>query len=182
VVAAAPMPVAARAADASPLFHECVRGGMRHQAQRSHSARTSRSRGSRSRPDRPTFPSSTAAGRPTSPRTPTSTSLQRSVLPESRRCSALLLGRVTYEAMVAAWPNMEGELADTLNALPKFVVSSTLETTSWNATALGPTGWTASAGYDSSSTATSSRMAAADSQPRSSSTASSTRSDRPSTP
>jgi dihydrofolate reductase len=58
-------------------------------------------------------------------------------LPEARRCSALLLGRVTYEAMVAAWPNMEGELADTLNALPKFVVSSTLETTTWNATALG---------------------------------------------
>jgi dihydrofolate reductase len=35
---------------------------------------------------------------------------------------------------------MEGELAETLNALPKFVVSSTLETTTWNATVLGA-GW-----------------------------------------
>jgi dihydrofolate reductase len=58
-------------------------------------------------------------------------------LPEARRCSALLLGRVTYEAMVAAWPNMEGELADTLNALPKYVVSSTLQDPTWNTTVLG---------------------------------------------
>jgi len=57
-------------------------------------------------------------------------------LPEARRCSALLLGRVTYEAMVAAWPNMEGELADTLNSLPKYVVSSTLRHPTWNATVL----------------------------------------------
>jgi dihydrofolate reductase len=58
-------------------------------------------------------------------------------LPEARRCSALLLGRITYEAMVAAWPHMEGELADTLNTLPKYVVSSTLEEPTWNATVLG---------------------------------------------
>jgi dihydrofolate reductase len=55
-------------------------------------------------------------------------------LPEARRCSALLLGRITYEAMVAAWPHMEGELADTLNSLPKYVVSSTLEDPEWNNT------------------------------------------------
>jgi dihydrofolate reductase len=59
-------------------------------------------------------------------------------LPEARECSALLLGRVTYEAMVAAWPNMEGDLADTLNALPKYVVSSTLQNPTWNTTSLGP--------------------------------------------
>lgn len=58
-------------------------------------------------------------------------------LPEARRCSALLLGRITYEAMVAAWPDMEGDLADTLNALPKHVVSSTLQNPSWNTTVLG---------------------------------------------
>jgi dihydrofolate reductase len=61
-------------------------------------------------------------------------------LPEALRCEALLLGRVTYEAMVAAWPNMEGDLADRLNALPKFVVSSTLADPSWNVTVLGE-GW-----------------------------------------
>jgi dihydrofolate reductase len=61
-------------------------------------------------------------------------------LPEARQCSALLLGRVTYEAMVAAWPNLEGDLADTLNALPKYVVSSTLVNPTWNATVLGA-GW-----------------------------------------
>ena len=58
-------------------------------------------------------------------------------LPETQRCEALLLGRVTYEAMLSAWPNMEGDLADKLNALPKFVVSSTLSNPSWNATVLG---------------------------------------------
>lgn len=38
--------------------------------------------------------------------------------------------------MVAAWPDMKGDLADTLNAIPKFVVSSTLDTPTWNATTL----------------------------------------------
>ncbi|MFC9294534.1 dihydrofolate reductase family protein [Streptomyces sp. NPDC057011] len=50
---------------------------------------------------------------------------------------ALLLGRVTYEGMAAAWPQMEdseGEFAVRMNALPKHVVSSTLERARWNAT------------------------------------------------
>jgi dihydrofolate reductase len=50
---------------------------------------------------------------------------------------ALLLGRVTYEAMQAFWPTAEGELADRLNELPKYVVSSTLTGPPWNATVLG---------------------------------------------
>jgi dihydrofolate reductase len=50
---------------------------------------------------------------------------------------ALLLGRVTYEAMQAFWPTAEGELADKLNELPKYVVSSTLTDPPWNATVLG---------------------------------------------
>src|SRR5919109_319284 len=50
---------------------------------------------------------------------------------------ALLLGRVTYEAMQAFWPTAEGEYADRLNELPKYVVSSTLKDSPWNATVLG---------------------------------------------
>lgn len=53
---------------------------------------------------------------------------------------ALLLGRVTYEAFAAAWPNMpHEEEADRMNTLPKFVASRTLTTTTWNAELLpGP--------------------------------------------
>ena len=48
-------------------------------------------------------------------------------LDETLDSEALLLGRVTYEGFAAAWPSMEGEIADKLNAMPKYVVSSTLE-------------------------------------------------------
>jgi dihydrofolate reductase len=47
----------------------------------------------------------------------------------------LLLGRVTYEAFAAAWPNASheaGEFADRMNSLPKHVVSSTLTDLTWN--------------------------------------------------
>jgi dihydrofolate reductase len=58
-------------------------------------------------------------------------------LEQAQNCEALLLGRVTYEAMQAFWPTAEGELADRLNELPKYVVSSTLTDPPWNATVLG---------------------------------------------
>jgi dihydrofolate reductase len=44
----------------------------------------------------------------------------------------LLLGRRSYEWFAARWPSRTGELADRLNALPKYVVSSTLEDLAWN--------------------------------------------------
>ncbi|MEW2373724.1 dihydrofolate reductase family protein [Streptomyces sp. NPDC006656] len=50
---------------------------------------------------------------------------------------ALLLGRVTYEGMAAAWPQMEGSeggFAVRMNTLPKHVVSTSLEAATWNAT------------------------------------------------
>jgi dihydrofolate reductase len=53
-----------------------------------------------------------------------------------QNAGALLLGRVTYEAMQSFWPTADGELADKLNALPKFIVSSTLTKPSWNAKVL----------------------------------------------
>jgi dihydrofolate reductase len=58
-------------------------------------------------------------------------------LEEAQNAEALLLGRVTYEAMQAFWPTAEGEYADRLNELPKYVVSSTLTDPHWNATVLG---------------------------------------------
>lgn len=58
-------------------------------------------------------------------------------LEEAQSAEVLLLGRVTYEAMHAFWPTAEGEFADTLNELPKYVVSSTLAEPAWNATVLG---------------------------------------------
>ena len=53
-------------------------------------------------------------------------------LDETRGSEALLLGRVTYEGFAAAWPSREGEFADKLNTMPKYVVSSTLEQPGWN--------------------------------------------------
>jgi dihydrofolate reductase len=58
-------------------------------------------------------------------------------LEEAQNCEALLLGRVTYEAMQAFWPTADGEFADRLNELPKYVVSSTLTDPDWNATVVG---------------------------------------------
>ena len=58
-------------------------------------------------------------------------------LEEAQNSEALLLGRVTYDAMQAFWPTAEGELADRLNELPKYVVSSTLTDPPWSATVLG---------------------------------------------
>ena len=40
-------------------------------------------------------------------------------LEEAQNAEALLLGRVTYEAMQAFWPTAEGEFADRLNEMPK---------------------------------------------------------------
>jgi dihydrofolate reductase len=58
-------------------------------------------------------------------------------LEEAQNADALLLGRVTYEAMQAFWPTAQGEFADRLNEVPKYVVSSTLTDPVWNATVLG---------------------------------------------
>jgi dihydrofolate reductase len=58
-------------------------------------------------------------------------------LEQAQNAGALLLGRVTYEAMHAFWPTTEGEFAERLNELPKYIVSSTLTDLPWNATVLG---------------------------------------------
>jgi dihydrofolate reductase len=53
-------------------------------------------------------------------------------LDEALGAEALLLGRRSYEWFAARWPSRSGELADRLNSLPKYVVSSTLEDPAWN--------------------------------------------------
>ena len=53
-------------------------------------------------------------------------------LEEALESEALLLGRVTYEGFAAAWPSRDGEFADKVNSMPKYVVSSTLEHAEWN--------------------------------------------------
>ncbi|MDQ1696686.1 MAG: hypothetical protein QOJ03_2039, partial [Frankiaceae bacterium] len=55
-------------------------------------------------------------------------------LDETMNSAALLLGRKTYEGFAAAWPQREGEFADRFNAMPKYVVSSTLTNPSWTNT------------------------------------------------
>jgi dihydrofolate reductase len=52
---------------------------------------------------------------------------------ELLEAEAQLLGRVTYEGFAAAWPEMEDEagFAEKMNAMPKYVVSSTLERADW---------------------------------------------------
>ena len=50
-----------------------------------------------------------------------------------QEADSMLLGRVTYEGFAAAWPSRSGDpLADKFNAMPKHVVSTTLERADWN--------------------------------------------------
>ncbi len=58
--------------------------------------------------------------------------LAKLALDEALAAGAFLLGRRSYEWLAARWPSRAGELADRLNSLPKYVVSSTLEHPAWN--------------------------------------------------
>ena len=56
----------------------------------------------------------------------------KTALDEVLRAEALLVGRRSYEFLAARWPSRTGELADRMNSIPKYVVSSTLEDPGWN--------------------------------------------------
>jgi len=56
------------------------------------------------------------------------------LLEEARGAEAQLFGRRTYEFLAARWPSRSGALADRLNGMPKYVVSSTLTDPEWNNT------------------------------------------------
>jgi dihydrofolate reductase len=50
---------------------------------------------------------------------------------------AMLMGRHTYEAFVPVWTTMSGDpYSDRINAMPKYVASTTLKNPSWNNTTL----------------------------------------------
>lgn len=53
---------------------------------------------------------------------------------ELMAAGALLLGRITYEAFAKAWPTMEGTgvFGETMNSIPKYVASNTLQHAEWN--------------------------------------------------
>src|SRR5579859_6637964 len=53
-------------------------------------------------------------------------------LDDALGAEALLLGRRSYEFFAARWPSRSGALADRLNSMPKYVVSSTLRDPEWN--------------------------------------------------
>ena len=53
-------------------------------------------------------------------------------LEEALRAEAWLLGRRSYEFFGTRWRPRSGELADRINSIPKYVVSSTLAAPDWN--------------------------------------------------
>ena len=56
------------------------------------------------------------------------------VVDELLQSEAMLLGRRTYESYAEAWPSRDGDFADKINGMPKYVVSSTLENPTWENT------------------------------------------------
>jgi dihydrofolate reductase len=57
-------------------------------------------------------------------------------LDELMAADAQLLGRVTYEGFAMAWPGMDDPFgfADKMNAMPKYVVSTTIKDLAWEHT------------------------------------------------
>ncbi len=60
-----------------------------------------------------------------------------------READGLLLGRLTYEGLSAAYPTMSGGDSEVftafiarMNSIPKYVASTTLQETSWNPTVI----------------------------------------------
>jgi dihydrofolate reductase len=62
--------------------------------------------------------------------------LEALALDQFRDSDALLLGRHTYDAYAGAWPGRDGELADRINAMAKYLVSTTMETAEWTNTTI----------------------------------------------
>jgi dihydrofolate reductase len=53
---------------------------------------------------------------------------------ETMGAAAELYGRRTYEFLASRWPSRSGALADRLNTMPKYVISSSLEDPEWKNT------------------------------------------------
>jgi dihydrofolate reductase len=57
-------------------------------------------------------------------------------LDQALSCEALLIGRMTYELFITNWPKRTDPWANRINAMPKYVFSSTLEKADWNNTTI----------------------------------------------
>lgn len=57
--------------------------------------------------------------------------LERFSLEQAEEVGALVFGRRTYEGMAAHWTTTTGEIADFMNAVPKYVASRTLKSADW---------------------------------------------------
>lgn len=59
----------------------------------------------------------------------------RIILTQFLEADALLLGRKTYEGFAAVWPTIRDDIgfADRINAMAKYVASTTLRKVAWNA-------------------------------------------------
>ena len=58
-------------------------------------------------------------------------------LEQLRAADAMLMGRATYESYAAVWPERVGETyADVINAMPKYVASTSLEKPGWENTSV----------------------------------------------
>jgi dihydrofolate reductase len=55
-------------------------------------------------------------------------------LQQLREADAMLMGRHTYEAYAAVWPGRDGDYPDLINAMPKYVASTTLKAPEWSNT------------------------------------------------
>jgi dihydrofolate reductase len=55
-------------------------------------------------------------------------------LEELLEADAHLVGRITYESFAGSWPDRDGPMAEKMNSMPKYVVTSTLgdEDLDWN--------------------------------------------------
>jgi len=45
---------------------------------------------------------------------------------------AILLGKATYQVFANSWPSRQGDFANRMNSLPKYVVSTSLNQLPWN--------------------------------------------------
>lgn len=62
-------------------------------------------------------------------------------LQQLRESNAMLMGRYTYDIYAGTWPGRDGDYADRINAMPKYVVSNTLKTASWANTTILAGDW-----------------------------------------
>jgi dihydrofolate reductase len=60
--------------------------------------------------------------------------LERLSIEQLNGAGGLLFGRVTYELMAGHWPRATGEIAELMNALPKYVFSRRLTHSDWTNT------------------------------------------------